>query len=637
MTSDYLELAGAANCCAGTVGLEAVGALNVAAGNAVTEYKELAGVLNQLAGTTGLEATAAANVWAGTTGLELVGALNMKCAGSGTWDPRSLTDLAAWYEPDLDAGLRAVVDMVPDTAVGGAFGTTLASDSFDRADGVIEGTDTDGPTGVDGLTWDSSITADVVISGNLGRVINSNSTRRTIVDAEVRDMVVEATFHSPAPLTSNGTFVLICGSAVNSNNAFEVRYEANTGGTGGKVRLYLNNVVLADTTLAATADTHYQLKAAVWTNRARVWINDVLMLDYTLSAANMANANKGTNAGWALAGNVTSFNMYVDDFWVRTVTPAADFDEDSSAPGDVGLTDVDASITANSLYVSAVDGTGTDGIEATRSGSDIVVTADSGTIATVTDPGSSGDDLRIIRKDTRVWVYSNADLATALTLSAPDAAAASGGYTDGTEAAPPPSVTVFPDLSGQHQHAVQTDDGTDQGAGATTDRRPLLLSNFTDGGTGALVGNGASYLTGPNLGLVVPWSHGVAARLTATNRAAVGSSDNLRWYLRRSSTNVVTHAGNQVSQPIGDGTIDHVLTSMIPGANGWLRRDGVEKVGHTGTNAWIEGFNLLSRNGGADALDGSDDLAAFIIIDADVTANVAALESHLARHTDWIP
>ncbi len=563
-------------------------------------------------------------------------------SGAAVFDPRSLTDLAAWYEPDLDAGLRAVVDMVPDTDSGGAFGTTLASDSFDRADGVIEGTDTDGPAGVDGLTWDSSITADVVTSGNLGRVINSNSTRRTIVDAEVRDMVVEATFHSPAPLTSNGTFVLICGSAVNSNNALEVRYEANTGGTGDKVRLYLNSVVLADTTLAATADTHYQLKAAVWTNRARVWIDDVLMLDYTLSAANMANANKGTKAGWGLAGNVTSFNMHVDDFSVRTVTPAADFAEDASAPGDVGLTDVDASITANSLYVSAVDGTGTDGIEATRSGSDIVVTADSGTIATVTDPGSSGDDLRIIRRDTGVWVYSNADLASALTLSAPDAAAASGGYTDGTEAASPPLVTVLPDLSGQHQHAVQTDDGTDQGAGATTDRRPLLLSNITDGGTSALIFATDEYLVS---GYLAPTTYtgAIAAAHTGTSGALVGFSNPIsRHLIKADSTPGFKFFAHPTSGSLvlaGATDTDAVAVTIPTSGVGQVARlDGVEdsRAYVTATAPAGVGTGIGANNAGDLTGDGKR-VAAVLQSDVDETANLSAIESHLARHTDWTP
>lgn len=56
-----LEEAGAANAYAGTTGLDTVGALNVAAGNALPNYRELAGVLNQLAGTSGLGVAEAAS------------------------------------------------------------------------------------------------------------------------------------------------------------------------------------------------------------------------------------------------------------------------------------------------------------------------------------------------------------------------------------------------------------------------------------------------------------------------------------------------------------------------------------------------------------------------------------------------
>ena len=53
--------AGAANVYAGTTGLEVVGALNAAAGNALPNYRELPGVLNQLAGTSGLGVDEAAS------------------------------------------------------------------------------------------------------------------------------------------------------------------------------------------------------------------------------------------------------------------------------------------------------------------------------------------------------------------------------------------------------------------------------------------------------------------------------------------------------------------------------------------------------------------------------------------------
>ena len=56
-----LEVGGAANVYAGTIGREVVGALNVAAGNSLPDYRDLAGVLNQLAGTTGLGVDEAAS------------------------------------------------------------------------------------------------------------------------------------------------------------------------------------------------------------------------------------------------------------------------------------------------------------------------------------------------------------------------------------------------------------------------------------------------------------------------------------------------------------------------------------------------------------------------------------------------
>ena len=57
-----LDKAGAANVYAGTVGMDLVGALNVAAGKTSRQdYKDLAGILNELAGTTGLEQEAAAS------------------------------------------------------------------------------------------------------------------------------------------------------------------------------------------------------------------------------------------------------------------------------------------------------------------------------------------------------------------------------------------------------------------------------------------------------------------------------------------------------------------------------------------------------------------------------------------------
>ena len=56
-----LEATGAANEWAGTTGLELVGALNVKAGNLLSDYRELQGVLNQLAGTSGLGVDGAAS------------------------------------------------------------------------------------------------------------------------------------------------------------------------------------------------------------------------------------------------------------------------------------------------------------------------------------------------------------------------------------------------------------------------------------------------------------------------------------------------------------------------------------------------------------------------------------------------
>ncbi|MCP4336993.1 MAG: hypothetical protein GY679_04070 [Mycoplasma sp.] len=610
MTSDYLELAGAANCCAGTVGLEAVGALNVAVGNAVTEYKELAGVLNQLAGTTGLEATAAANVWAGTTGLELVGALNVKCAGSGTWDPRSLTDLAAWYEPDLDAGLRAVVDMVPDTATGGAFGTTL----FTREGAYLDEGDTTGPTGVDSLT------------------AHGTSQNRTVYDdAGVHDGVIGATMQTA--IAGKRISIGLRHDGLNGNQSLALRVVSSS------LRLYVNNSQRASVAIPSPTDGNpHRVVMAVMGNRVRGWMDDVLYIEHTLSTADLAALLGRTAATWGPGNNESDIADYLSDLSVRTVDPTTDFDEDSSAPGDVGLTDVDASITANNLYVSAVDGTGTDGIEATRSGSDIVISADSGTIATVTDPGSSGDDLRIIRHDVGVWVYSNADLASALTLSAPDAAAASGGYTDGTEAAPPPLVTVLPDLSGQHQHAVQTDDGTDQGAGATTDRRPLLLPNFTDGGTSALVGNddATAYLVGPDLALSVPWSYASAIRATANNRADMGSQG-LRWYAKRAGGDFRFYGGATLIAPSPDVSRDQHVQYLTHGATGRIRLDGEQTLGTTGTESWNQGFHLMARDSGTEAYEGDDNLAAALFSDVDEASKIGPIELHLSRHTTWTP
>ena len=53
--------AGAANACAGTTGLDVVGALNVKAGNSLPGYLDLQGVLNALAGTSGLGVDEAAS------------------------------------------------------------------------------------------------------------------------------------------------------------------------------------------------------------------------------------------------------------------------------------------------------------------------------------------------------------------------------------------------------------------------------------------------------------------------------------------------------------------------------------------------------------------------------------------------
>ncbi len=531
------------------------------------------------------------NRWGGPRS-HLVGHRGHLESGAAVFDPRSLTDLAAWYEPDLDAGLRSQVAMVPDTATGGAFGTTLFgwSTGSDRAD------DTDLPAGVDPLNS---------ASGN--------------VEAGVRDVVATCTRDG----TGSRTLMRLARTA--SSNADTVALFAKDAST----ELKIDELVVASTATAVPTTNDVFVTVALWGERCRVWIDGTLEIDYTLSTGELSITQ---------ATRIQRSVTQADSFSVRTVNPIVDFAEDSSAPGDVGLTDVDASITANSLYVSAVDGTGTDGIEATRSGSDIVITADSGTIATVTDPGSSGDDLRIVRKDVGVWVYSNADLATALTLSAPDAAAASGGYTDGTEAASPPLVTVLPDLSGQHQHAVQTDDGTDQGAGATTDRRPLLLSNITDGGTSALVGNddATAYLVGPDLALSVPWSYASAIKATANNRADM-ASQGFRWYARRASGDFGFYGGASITAPSPAESGDQHVQYLTHGATGRIRLDGGETTGSTGTASWNQGFHLMARDTGLQAYEADDNLAAALFSDVDEASNIVAIEAHLARHTDWTP
>lgn len=405
-----------------------------------------------------------------------------------TWTPLSLTDLAAWYEPDMASDVRSQVAMAADTNSGGVFATTLVTDSFNRADGALRDTETDGPSGVDALTWGAASTGTgVEIFGNQCR---SGASGQGIAGVSLtRDVVVEATV---VTLMGGNLKLMARTSGVGFTDQIGIYSVWEPNGTT-KIRITNTDRVLGPN---VPVTPNARLRFAVWGDRARFWINDVLIIDYTLSANDLAILGSDVSGGFSLTA--AEGEEVIDNFSVRTVDPATDFAEDASAPGDVGLTDVDGSITADSLYVSAVDGSGTDGVSATRTGGNIVIAAASGTIATTSDPGTTGQPLRVIRKGTGVWAYSNGLPAGSPTLSAGDNTAASGGFTDGTEAGAAPSVSVLPDLSGQHRHATQTEDGT---AGAYLSGEGLSLTGV-DGNFGSTPDAAALSIVGDLSGAV---------------------------------------------------------------------------------------------------------------------------------------
>ncbi len=433
-----------------------------------------------------MSATQVSNITDDMLLLDLVG------AGAGaTWTPLSLTDLAAWYEPDLASDVRSQVAMAPDTDNGGVFATTLVSDSFDRADGALDVTSTDGPAGVDPLTY-SGVSDSWSVSGN--QITTTGGARCANVDVGTRDAVV-----SIQKLNEGER----CGATVSSTTA------GGRGWTG-----YLNG----DTVLRLYDSTGTNIVEAIvpafiagtirtarWGDRVRVWLDDVLYIDYTMTAQQLADPTlNGTFAGTYHHQS----NVFTDDFSVRTVDPATDFAAvgDFSSEVDVGTTDQDVTTTFTS------DLSGNEQLNHFRSSSSgspylLLYQRSAGTIrlskqaggetsivtgGTVTD--ATAYTIRAICKDDRVWVWLNDELIIEHTFSAQDMIDTGAGtyveesYGTITGASAAPSVSVLPDLSGQHRHATQTEDGT---AGAYLSGDGLSLPGADDNYASATVVDGA--------------------------------------------------------------------------------------------------------------------------------------------------
>lgn len=206
--------------------------------------------------------------------------------------------------------LRVTTGLAPTNAVEPAefpAGTVLVSDTFNRADGTLNGTTADGGA-ITGATWSVGVPAEATIAGNAA-VIASTSTRPATITAGASNVRVSAKWE-----TSNGTANgMVIGRYTSTANYLWVRIDK----AGNTVKLYkrindgTNELASASHTWAAGDEVALVMDGS----SVSVEVNGSVKI----TPQTVTELQTATGAGIGHYGTGTAPSTTFDDFTVTAV------------------------------------------------------------------------------------------------------------------------------------------------------------------------------------------------------------------------------------------------------------------------------------------------------------------------------
>lgn len=186
-------------------------------------------------------------------------------------------------------------------------GTVITSDSFNRANGTINGVNTDAAAGGTAKAWSTTAvnTQHQVVSNALGRVGTSGAVH-SVVDASVTDGICTVTVAALPAIT--GAQLGIVGRAP-SNSITGDRYDLMVGSDGALLlRKSVTSVVTTLATLAAgTVAVGNKLTLELQGQTIRARVNGVIVADVIDSAVT-------TGTRWGIRSGASSGAWSLDDF-----------------------------------------------------------------------------------------------------------------------------------------------------------------------------------------------------------------------------------------------------------------------------------------------------------------------------------